>query len=86
MTPPDVMTETTPAQLPPAGPTFRGATAFAKLFYFVAALGAALGAFVGIVGFLGATGAPQEAAAAALGMLCAVTPYVIARSIDEISR
>lgn len=58
----------------------------AKIFWVVAMLGALLGGFIGIGGALLASGAPQEAAAAGIGCLVAMVPYVFARSIDELTR
>jgi hypothetical protein len=43
-----------------------------------------VGAVVGFGGMYAATSAPQEAAAAAMGMTCAVIPYCIARALSEI--
>lgn len=48
-------------------------------------LGCVVGGFVALVGVGGATGAPQEAAAAAIGVACAVIPYCLARAVSEIS-
>lgn len=48
-------------------------------------IGSVLGGLVSVVGVLAATGAPQEAAAAAIGVACAVIPYCLARAVSEIS-
>jgi hypothetical protein len=43
-----------------------------------------IGAVVGFGGMYAATSAPQEAAAAAMGLTCAVIPYCIARAFTEL--
>jgi Flp pilus assembly protein TadG len=43
-----------------------------------------LGAVVGFGGMILAKSAPQEAAAAAMGLTCAVIPYCIARAFTEL--
>jgi hypothetical protein len=43
-----------------------------------------VGAFVGFYGMYAANSAPQEAAAAAMGLACAVIPYCAARGFSEI--
>jgi hypothetical protein len=48
-------------------------------------VGSSLGALIFIVGFLGANGAPQEAAASAAGVALAVIPYCFARALKELS-
>ena len=55
-----------------------------NFLWILTALGSVLGALVAIVGVLAATGAPQEAAAAAVGIACAVIPYCLARAASEI--
>jgi hypothetical protein len=49
-------------------------------------VGSSLGALVFVVGFLGANGAPQEAAASAAGAALAVIPYCFGRALKELSR
>lgn len=49
------------------------------LLTVITALGALAGAAIFILGSIGATGAPQEAAAAAMGMAAALIPYVMLR-------
>jgi hypothetical protein len=49
----------------------------------LAFLGALIGALVATFGVLEANGAPQEAAAAAIGMAWAVIPYCMARLAME---
>lgn len=39
-----------------------------------------------MTGIFAANGAPQEAAAAAMGIACAVIPYCIARAVSEMGR
>jgi hypothetical protein len=57
-----------------------------RLCWLGALIGALAGGFVGYVAIGAATGAPQEAAGAAMGCLIAMVPYVFARSIHEILR
>lgn len=45
---------------------------------------ALLGAYLGGMGVMNATGAPQEAAAAAVACALAIVPYVITRSVEII--
>ena len=59
---------------------------FEVLCWGVTLLGAVLGAILFVTGFLDATGAPQQAAAAAGGVACAVIPYVFTRSIQATGR
>lgn len=42
-----------------------------------------LGALTAIVGISAANGAPQEAAAAAMGVAFAVIPYCLAKAVSE---
>ena len=58
----------------------------ARFFWFVSLLMAAFGGYVGIMGVITASGAPQEAAAAAIGCLIAIPPYVGARAVDALTR
>lgn len=53
-----------------------------SLFYLVTAISTSIGAFVLVVGLAAATGAPQEAAVAALAIAMAVIPYVFTRCIQ----
>jgi hypothetical protein len=64
----------------------RAASAAAKICYVFALLGAVLGTFDMANGLANATGAPQQAAAAAMGAAYAVIPYVFARAVDELTR
>jgi len=57
-----------------------------KLFWGVAMVGAFIGGCVLILSVLGANGAPQEAAGAAIAMALGVLPYVLARAVDEMAR
>lgn len=63
-----------------------GARSTARVVYGAAAVCAIVGGGLGLVGFASANGAPQEAAAAAFGVLCCVGPYVFARCVDEMTR
>lgn len=64
----------------------RGAALIARTFWVCALLGAVGGGFVGYMSVVMASGAPQEAAGAAIGCLIAVVPYVFARAVDELTR
>lgn len=57
-----------------------------KLCWFGALVGAGAGGFVGFVTIASASGAPQQAAGAAMARLIAIVPYVFARSIQELFR
>jgi hypothetical protein len=65
---------------------FPRASGVAKFFWVVALIGAIIGGLIGIGGVAMAQGAPQEAAAAAIGCLTVIVPYVFARAIDELTR
>ncbi len=54
-----------------------------RLWWQLTQLGSIIGALLLIVGVSGANGAPQEAAAAAIAIACAVIPYCMARAVDE---
>lgn len=54
-----------------------------KFLWALTAIGAVFGGLIAFFGVLGANGAPQEAAAAAMGMACAVIPYCLARAYSE---
>jgi RNA polymerase subunit RPABC4/transcription elongation factor Spt4 len=62
------------------------ASGVGKVFYVISMLAALVGSVVGIGGVAAAQGAPQEAAAAAIGCLIVIAPYVFARGVDEITR
>lgn len=57
-----------------------------KLFWVVAIIGAFLAGGELLLGVMGATSAPQQAAAAGIACALAVIPYVFARAIDELNR
>ena len=57
-----------------------------KALWSITYLGAILGAILAVVGVMGADGAPEEAATAAIGIALAATPYVLARANDELKR
>jgi hypothetical protein len=48
-------------------------------------VGSTIGALLFVVGFFGANGAPQEAAAAAAGLAFAAIPYCFGRALFEVS-
>ncbi len=54
-----------------------------NMFWLITIMGALFGGAILAVGFASANGAPQQAAAAALGIGCAVIPYCLARAISE---
>lgn len=56
----------------------------AKFMWVVTILSSVMGALFAYAGIKGANGAPQEAAAAAIGLACAVIPYCIARALGEL--
>jgi len=56
----------------------------AKFMWFVTIGMSFIGAVVGFGGMMLAKSAPQEAAAAAMGLTCAVIPYCIARAFTEL--
>lgn len=64
-------------------PTMSGA---AKFFWAMAIVGAVFGALQLVMGEASATGAPQQAASAAMACATAVVPYVLARAVDELTR
>lgn len=53
-----------------------------SLFYAATVIAAVIGALIAFFGVQQATGAPQEAAAAAIGLACGVLPYVFTRSFS----
>lgn len=57
-----------------------------KICWVATLLAAVLAGFLGFVMVRGATGAPQEAAGAAMALAIAVVPYVFTRAIEGLSR
>lgn len=57
-----------------------------KFLWVLTAIGSVLGVLTVVFGVMGAKGAPQEAAAAAIGIAFAVLPYCLARAASEISQ
>lgn len=55
-----------------------------KLMWLVTVFMSLAGAVVAFGGMYAAQSAPQEAAAAAMGVACAVIPYCISRALGEI--
>ena len=55
-------------------------------FWGLTLLGSLLGGVILVIGVFTANGAPQEAAAAAIALGCAVIPYCVARAISELTR
>jgi formate/nitrite transporter FocA (FNT family) len=56
------------------------------ILWIIVIIGAILGALVVFLGILSSSGAPQEAAAAAIGVSLAVIPYCLARAVLEIKK
>lgn len=56
----------------------------AKFMWVVTIIMSLIGAIIGFTGMHTATSAPQEAAAAAMGLAWAVIPYCIARAFTEL--
>lgn len=56
-----------------------------KIFWGVTMLMSAVGAIVAFTGMAAANGAPQEAAAAAMGLAIAVIPYCFSRAFTEMT-
>jgi len=54
--------------------------------WVITILGSLLGGGVLVFGVIGAQGAPQEAAAAAIGIGLAVIPYCLARAVAEMGK
>jgi len=54
-----------------------------KILWAITAIGAILGALTAVGGVMAANGAPQEAAAAAVGVAFAVIPYCLAKAVSE---
>ena len=54
-----------------------------RFLWAVTIIGSVLGGLTIIFGLAGAEGAPQEAAAAAIGVAFAVIPYCLARAVSE---
>lgn len=55
-----------------------------QLFWIVSLLAGLAGGAIGLLGVFAASGAPQEAAAAAIGCLIAIAPYTFARAIHAL--
>jgi DNA-directed RNA polymerase subunit RPC12/RpoP len=57
-----------------------------KFLWVLTVLGCVIGGLIGVGGVVLANGAPQEAAAAAIAVACAVIPYCLARAADELGK
>jgi hypothetical protein len=57
----------------------------ARVSWMLALIGSLLGGLTFLGGTVAANGAPQEAAAAGMGLAFAVIPYVFARAIGELA-
>jgi hypothetical protein len=56
------------------------------VFWGISLLASVAGGFVGFVSVVSASGAPQEAAGAAIACLIVIAPYVFARGIEGLLR
>lgn len=54
-----------------------------NMLWLLTIIGALFGGAILVIGFTSANGAPQQAAAGALAIGCAVIPYCLARAISE---
>ncbi len=54
-----------------------------KIFWIITIIGSGLGLLILIATLMGASGAPQEAAGAAIAVAFAVIPYCVARAVSE---
>jgi hypothetical protein len=72
---------------PPAAeavvPKTQKSSKIAKFFWILTMIGSVIGGFIVITGVANASGAPQEASAAAIGVAFAVIPYCFARAVSE---
>ena len=57
-----------------------------RFFYVLTTIGGIIGIMILVFVLTSATGAPQEAAGAAIAIACAAIPYCIARSLHEMRR
>lgn len=57
-----------------------------RFFWLISLVSALAGGLAAIAMISGATGAPQEAAGAAIACVIAIVPYVFARALSELSR
>jgi hypothetical protein len=54
-----------------------------KFLWITTAICSVIGGLTAVVGISAANGAPQEAAAAAMGVAFAVIPYCLAKAVSE---
>ena len=57
-----------------------------KFLWVLTMIGSVLGGLVVLFGVIGANGAPQDAAAAAVGIAMAAIPYCLARAASEMGK
>ena len=57
-----------------------------KFLWILVVIGSIIGALAAFIGVLFAKGAPQEAAAAAIGIALSVIPYCLARAVSEMGK
>jgi sugar phosphate permease len=71
---------------PPPVPLVSGTAKKKIVLWIVTIIGSVLGGLTFLAGIVAANGAPQEAAAAAMGVAFAVIPYCLARAVSEIGK
>lgn len=69
-----------------ASPTPSLASLWPKVAWAIAVFSAIAGSYIGATGIEEANGAPQQAAAAAMGCFYMIGPYIIARAVTELSK
>ncbi len=57
-----------------------------KFLWILVIIGSILGGLIAFIGVAAAESAPQEAAAAAVGIGLAVIPYCLARAVSEMGK
>jgi len=57
-----------------------------NFFWSLVIIGSVFGAITAAIGVMYAKGAPQEAAAAAIGIALAVIPYCLAKAVSEMKK
>jgi hypothetical protein len=58
----------------------------AKFTWVLSLITSIIGGLIGVAGFVFANGAPQEAAAAAGGLVIVVAPYAFTRAVDALTK
>ncbi|MDR2196266.1 MAG: hypothetical protein LBE50_06775 [Gallionellaceae bacterium] len=57
-----------------------------KILWIITVVGSVLGGLMALIGIFASKSAPQEAAAAAMGLALAVIPYCLARAVSEMKQ